>query len=794
MNSSSAWNICVSGFEVYGELTSPDAAGGAEKKEVIELSEMKQYTVIMDLMLPKLPEIRQALFTSAHAYRHSDSDKDAFSIDATDVPVDAFIGSSGAGGGGGGGGGGGLEDDSEDEDEDDIDRRPKLDLSKHAFAEVFVRSDGKVGVGTGSALGKFGGSNTALMMPGKWHRIVITCDMNKGFFIVYVDGETALTTNFADSSAKSPFNLGRYFTVLGDAEPSRKYSLRAYLAAVQVRAFSVNQSLARKLGVAGQTLLGLDYLRKMTKFLSKMGYRQGWCIKSLNKCGGNEVLASDWIIVNRAALEEDDRLRQLRIDAAKLSLMGYPVTWCMYALEKNKSDIYTATQWLLDKNVEGKTADDSMFKLKEEEQADIKQVLATRLQDIEIESKAKENSLFRVLESTSEPIDIGIDTLVKREDPKQVTNFSSIKRIRSIREIINHLKLANDNLACVYSRRCVLAVLENWAESEFSKFTPFVSDVLSKTPALSKDFSTSSEGGKKKSRDLSPVRGEKLSSTSQAVLSKWVVTKELIEADPYKAMGIFLQLVEFSALSGGLDILKKAVVDALKTEKKAVMKLKREKVSKELLERQAPVTRAMVCQSNYHLVQICQNPRASVDACREEAEIHKKWNAALVVWIVTIFIDVMMENEDDLSRNNWFAEYLLSQELVNLIFESISMISGSKQLSFVRLLSALIRLNVKFDSKTSATLKGLMNRQFVVQEPLRKFTTFMQALIELMLAVEQIELRDLDQQEEIKVPKQIPALSPAPSVGTDEKGSIMDPEKKEVGAGIRRRMLFEYQV
>eukprot|EP00954_Amorphochlora_amoebiformis_P003035 238543-Amorphochlora_amoeboformis.AAC.2 len=69
------------------------------------------------------------------------------------------------------------------------------------------------------------------------------------------------------------------------------------------------------------------------------------------------------------------------------------------------------------------------------------------------------------------------------------------------------------------------------------------------------------------------------------------------------------------------------------------------------------------------------------------------------------------------------------------------MLGGKKQLSFVRLLSALIRLDVEFDMATSATLKGLMNRTYCVQKPQKKFTTFMQALIELMLSVEHVEMR-----------------------------------------------------
>jgi hypothetical protein len=51
--------------------------------------------------------------------------------------------------------------------------------------------------------------------------------------------------------------------------------------------------------------------------------------------------------------------------------------------------------------------------LKEDEQADIKRVLATRLQGIQIENKVEENSLFRVLESTQEPIDIGTPPLTR---------------------------------------------------------------------------------------------------------------------------------------------------------------------------------------------------------------------------------------------------------------------------------------------------------------------------------------------------------------------------------------------
>eukprot|EP00954_Amorphochlora_amoebiformis_P007686 595704-Amorphochlora_amoeboformis.AAC.1 len=84
---------------------------------------------------------------------------------------------------------------------------------------------------------------------------------------------------FTDKSAKSPFNLGKYFTMLGDEDPTRQFCHQAEVSTVQIRSYAINQSIARRLGVAGSTLLGVEYIKRMTKFLTKMGYSIDWSIK-----------------------------------------------------------------------------------------------------------------------------------------------------------------------------------------------------------------------------------------------------------------------------------------------------------------------------------------------------------------------------------------------------------------------------------------------------------------------------------------------------------------------------------
>ena len=604
-----------------------------------------------------------------------------------------------------------LESDDDDDDElqaaSATPSRPRRPLVKRSFTEVFLRPDGKLGVGGGAAAGKFGGGNSAGLTAGKWHRVVITCDMEKGFFHIYVNGETAITMRFTDKSSKSPYNLGKFFTLLGDADPERVTSQRAHVATIQVRSFAVNQSTARRLGVAGDTLLGVEYLKRMTKFLSKMGYPIHWSIKALNKSGGNEVLASDWIISNRAVLEEEDRMRRLRIVAAKLSLMGYPVTWCMRALETNDNDVYKATQWLQDHSLEGTRATDAAeFELKEDEQADIKRVLATRLQGIRIEKKVTENSLFRVLEHVHDPIDIGLDTLVTRPQPPRLVNFGAVQKERKVRSLLRTVKTANDNLAVVYARKCVLAVLDNWVDSEISKFAAFAVKAESTgigagttagtVVASPQDRQVRQARAARAGRDPSP-RGRNLvqprrgrdaspSSRMRSQRSKAMAgIQRLAQSDPHESFGVFLQLVEYSALSGGLGVLRKAVLDTLRQELTVLYSRVKGDVPTDEMKDKGPLSRALVCQAIYHLVQICQDPNNDVDTTRSELDMGAKWNAAIVVWVVGIFLE-LLETTPKTRVRDWFAQYLLSPQLVNLVFECISMLSGKKQLSFVRLL------------------------------------------------------------------------------------------------------------
>jgi len=84
-------------------------------------------------------------------------------------------------------------------------------------------------------------------------------------------------------------------------------------------------------------------------------------------------------------------------------------------------------------------------------------------------------------------------------------------------------------------------------------------------------------------------------------------------------------------------------------------------------------------------------------------------------------------------RDSVYGQMVLCPQVVNLVFTAISMLDGLNCLCFVRLLSALIKLEVTFDKEAAFALKDLLNREFN-NTP----TAFVQSLLELVLNIEKL--------------------------------------------------------
>jgi len=73
--------------------------------------------------------------------------------------------------------------------------------------------------------------------------------------------------------------------------------------------------------------------------------------------------------------------------------------------------------------------------------------------------------------------------------------------------------------------------------------------------------------------------------------------------------------------------------------------------------------------------------------------------------------------------------------MVNLLFEAVAVVKGDERLAFVRLLGTLVSMQVLFDTRKAIMLQDLMIRTHAAQTSSGAFTAFMQALVELHLAL-----------------------------------------------------------
>ena len=120
----------------------------------------------------------------------------------------------------------------------------------------------------------------------------------------------------------------------------------------------------------------------------------------------------------------------------------------------------------------------------------------------------------------------------------------------------------------------------------------------------------------------------------------------------------------------------------------------------------APLSRYLLQQALLHMVNICSNPTLDVNESKDETAALKSWSGQLVIWIFDALIDCVKGEAPTADvADSVYAQRVLCSQVVNLVFKGIAMLTGTNRLCFVRLLSALIKMNVTFDSDAAHALK-----------------------------------------------------------------------------------------
>lgn len=606
-------------------------------------------------------------------------------------------------------------------------------LIRCSQAAIGVRPDGKL-----SILGRLDYKKSARKLAaGVWYRIVLSVDLQKSQVFVFVNGMLAASLTGPEDALLArggPFSLPAAFD-LGRGNNACVVNIKR----VQIRSKPLSQSNAIRLRSADDPLEDGRDINVVARSLLKMGYSLRWCVKALTVTNMDRRLASDYILKNAITLLGEDRLEEHNKAAQTLSLMGFPRKACALALSRSNNDTAAAIRYLLD-NAEQLSDtvlfdDSSAVENPEAHSADSTGVGASigssgddQLRNLNMEKSESNNAAFRILKNTKESMEASLDDLVQRTAPKRTVEYPELQNLN--KSELHQAMVATENaLAITYSRKCVLSILQNWPPG-----TPLSLRVFGDDDFLVK----------------------------------------------------FMRLVEFSQLSDGLDVLRASLLRILDREESSINDaLHTDSMSLSMLRQFAPVARQLLAEALNHMVGVISDPHVKV---LNEADALSHPNPGLVIWILNLFAEFIQEvgplkpasgaisgEQADVtstsasgpgpagagaggevsqrrdstisSSTTHLGRTVFSGPVVNLIFEVIAVSSGDQRLSFVRLLSHLIRLGVGFDSTRSSVLKDLMNHMHVAQSSKGVYSAFFQALIELNVSIEKIELARIQEEE-----------------------------------------------
>ena len=447
-----------------------------------------------------------------------------------------------------------------------------------------------------------------------------------------------------------------------------------------------------------------------TKSLLRMGFSAEWAKRALHETDGRRKAASDWIKANQENLRLQDLEAARKSAAQGLSLTGFPLNWCREALDACDGSLDKALPWILANHdrLVAKQATKTPAQLRVEAEDQRKAMQARLRMSTEKRSRGGSRGGHRMLSHTSEPMQIELSSVTRKDPPPRESAFPSLASLEK-----RQLRLRDQRLqstaSTVFSRRCVLAALANWPNGAAPDFKEF--------------------GGA-------------------------------------EFVGRFLRLAEFSRLDGAMATMRAAVKKILEQERDAVNALpvqhsggagaengrhqqlegkaptdddtKTGTLSMSAFAKAAPLSLYLVSQALGDLLRMCNESGANVDGAKSEAEaVRGHWSAGLVVWTFDIFVELTKTKSPSSQPLTQYAQKVLLRQVVNLVFRAVAVLSGAYRLSFVQLLTTLVRMGVGYDPESCDVLKDLLNRLWRQQRRENQFSAFFQALLELVMVLDE---------------------------------------------------------
>ncbi|KMS65588.1 hypothetical protein BVRB_034440, partial [Beta vulgaris subsp. vulgaris] len=191
----------------------------------------------------------------------------------------------------------------------------------------------------------------------------------------------------------------------------------------------------------------------------------------------------------------------------------------------------------------------------------------------------------------------------------------------------------------------------------------------------------------------------------------------------------FLRLTAFMHLQDALSVLKELAIHLLNKEMGAWASSGNRSAIPEL-------SRFLVHDCLVHLIGFCLKPNINIE--NEQMALDNP-NHEIGLWYLDIFVRTHRRamSLSDLNSQEFVTKYLLCPSVINVVLKMLSITRGQPRLQFLLVLSHLVKTGVAFDESKSAFLKKQL---FVMHDRFkdnRIFPSFFQALLELVLLLDQ---------------------------------------------------------
>eukprot|EP01083_Nonionella_stella_P191782 709582_1 len=436
----------------------------------------------------------------------------------------------------------------------------------------------------------------ARMQADRWHRVCFVVNLEAGRAAVYLDGQNAFAlSSVAESAAGTgtarpelkadgPLAIAKRYSMFYHKTPTAGCEVR--LRAIRLQRAAVSTAVAMKLGASTlhNPLTDEREIRTLGATLVQMGHPIKWIEKAFKHCGKDRRLASDWILANQKQLENEDFYRNHMDSARRLTLMGYPLQWCIEALgPKNCSDLSSATSegsdvplvqpkqvdferavsWLLDNEERLMKRDKHRQSTTSHPPLD-SSVHLKLFRQINVDSGDSLNNGHRILADVNQKIDFNFNNATKQAPAERIVEFADTDEISA--ENANSQTLRCERfLATVYAREALVSLFRHWRPG---------ADI-----PLQLDFP-----------DPSPV------------------TPSPSDPPRLSQLGRFLRLVAANRVGGGLEALRPSLLRIVRHEAESVAAVWNpdEPLAMSEFTRLAPVSRHLINQVLVHLIGLCQ--------------------------------------------------------------------------------------------------------------------------------------------------------------------------------------------